>query len=45
MDFPENLACPVPILSHDNVQLAHGAGGKLSAEMINKFFYTTICKR
>lgn len=38
MDFPETLSCPVPILTHDNVQLAHGAGGKLSNEMIDKIF-------
>jgi len=38
MDFPEALSCPVPILSHDTVQLAHGAGGKLSSEMIDKIF-------
>lgn len=38
MDFPESLSCPVPILSHDTVQLAHGAGGKLSNEMIDKIF-------
>ncbi len=38
MDFPENLSCPVPILSHDTVQLAHGAGGKLSNEIIEKIF-------
>jgi len=38
MDFPETLSCPVPILSHANVQLAHGAGGKLSSEMIDKIF-------
>jgi len=38
MDFPESLACPVPILSHDTVQMAHGAGGKLSSEMIDKIF-------
>ncbi len=38
MDFPEALSCPVPILSHDTVQLAHGAGGKLSKELIDKFF-------
>ena len=38
MEFPENLSCPVPILSHDTVQLAHGAGGKLSNEMIDKIF-------
>ncbi|MEA3288441.1 MAG: hydrogenase expression/formation protein HypE [Candidatus Marinimicrobia bacterium] len=38
MDFPENLSCPVPILTHDTVQMAHGAGGKLSSEMIEKIF-------
>ena len=38
MDFPESLSCPVPILSHDTVQMAHGAGGKLSSEMIDKIF-------
>ncbi len=38
MDFPEALSCPVPILSHDTVQLAHGAGGQLSNEMIDKIF-------
>ena len=38
MDFPEALSCPVPILSHDTVQLAHGAGGMLSNEMIDKIF-------
>ncbi len=38
MDFPEALSCPVPILTHDTVQLAHGAGGKLSNEMIEKIF-------
>jgi len=38
VEFPEHLSCPVPILSHDNVQLAHGAGGKLSNEMIDKIF-------
>ncbi len=38
MDFPEALSCPVPILTHDTVQLAHGAGGKLSSELIDKIF-------
>jgi len=38
MDFPEALNCPVPIMSHDTVQLAHGAGGRLSAELIKKIF-------
>jgi hydrogenase expression/formation protein HypE len=34
----ENFTCPLPILRHDTVQLAHGAGGKLSAELIDKVF-------
>lgn len=38
VEFPEALSCPVPILSHDTVQLAHGAGGKLSSELIEKIF-------
>lgn len=38
MDFPESLSCPVPIMSHDSVQMAHGAGGKLSAELIDRIF-------
>ncbi|RMF09049.1 MAG: hydrogenase expression/formation protein HypE [Candidatus Neomarinimicrobiota bacterium] len=37
-DFPETLSCPVPILDHDTVQLAHGAGGRLSAQLIEKLF-------
>jgi hydrogenase expression/formation protein HypE len=35
---PEFFSCPLPILSYDSVQLAHGAGGKLSAELIDKIF-------
>jgi hydrogenase expression/formation protein HypE len=29
-------ACPTPLRDHDTVQLAHGAGGRLSAELIRK---------
>jgi hydrogenase expression/formation protein HypE len=29
-----NFSCPLPIMRYDTVQLAHGAGGKLSAELI-----------
>ncbi|MFQ6605578.1 MAG: hydrogenase expression/formation protein HypE [Fidelibacterota bacterium] len=32
----ENLSCPVPILKHETIQLAHGAGGRLSAELVEK---------
>ncbi len=33
---PANLSCPMPLLDHDTVQLAHGAGGRLSADLIEK---------
>ena len=36
--FPEALSCPLPIMDHDTIQLAHGAGGKLSAMLIEKLF-------
>ena len=38
VDFPEALSCPVPIMRHDTIQLAHGSGGKLSSELIEKLF-------
>jgi hydrogenase expression/formation protein HypE len=33
-----NFSCPLPVLNHDTVQLAHGSGGKLSAELLDKLF-------
>ena len=33
-----NFSCPLPILDYDTIQLAHGAGGKLSADLIDKIF-------
>lgn len=38
MEFPETLSCPVPITNHRTIQLAHGAGGRLSSELIEKLF-------
>lgn len=32
----DGLSCPVPITTFDTVQLAHGAGGSLSSELIDK---------
>lgn len=32
------IVCPVPIMKHDTIQLAHGSGGRLSAELVEKFF-------
>lgn len=34
----EFLSCPLPIMEHDTIQLAHGAGGRLSADLIEKLF-------
>jgi len=34
-DF-DKMSCPMPLLDHDTVQLAHGAGGRLSADFIEK---------
>lgn len=35
---PDELSCPLPIMDHDTIQLSHGAGGRLSADLINKIF-------
>lgn len=35
---PEDFSCPLPILEHDTIQLAHGSGGKLSADLIDRLF-------
>ena len=34
-DFTQ-MSCPLPMMDHDTIQLAHGAGGLLSAELIDK---------
>jgi len=36
-DFPV-LSCPLPIMEHDTVQLAHGSGGRMSADLIDRLF-------
>jgi hydrogenase expression/formation protein HypE len=35
---PEDFSCPLPISDYDTIQLAHGSGGKLTAELIERFF-------
>jgi hydrogenase expression/formation protein HypE len=32
------LSCPVPLGGHDRVQLAHGGGGRLGREIVEKLF-------
>jgi len=34
-DF-DKMSCPLPLMDHDTIQLAHGAGGLLSADLIDK---------
>ncbi|MBL7013719.1 MAG: hydrogenase expression/formation protein HypE [Candidatus Marinimicrobia bacterium] len=34
----ENLSCPLPIMDHKTIQLAHGAGGQLSNDLIDTLF-------
>jgi hydrogenase expression/formation protein HypE len=35
---PETLSCPLPKTDYDTIQLAHGAGGRLTAQLIETFF-------
>ena len=35
---PEKFSCPLPVMEHDTVQLAHGSGGRLSQELVQKVF-------
>jgi len=37
-DSFETLSCPMPIMHHDTIQLAHGAGGTLSFDLIERLF-------
>ncbi len=38
MSINMNLNCPIPISKYDKVMLAHGGGGKLSNQLIQKMF-------
>ncbi len=37
-----NLSCPVPITNYDKVTLAHGGGGSLSNQLIEKMFLAEL---
>lgn len=36
----ENISCPIPISDYDKVLLAHGGGGTLSHQLIQKMFFS-----
>ncbi len=38
VDFNNGFACPLPITDYKNVLLAHGGGGRLSHQLIQKMF-------
>ena len=38
VDLSGGLSCPIPITDYRNVLLAHGGGGRLSQQLIEKFF-------
>ena len=38
LNMDMNLSCPVPITNYDQVTLAHGGGGSLSNQLIEKMF-------
>ncbi|MBU2585060.1 MAG: hydrogenase expression/formation protein HypE, partial [Bacteroidetes bacterium] len=38
MDF--NLSCPIPKSEYDKVLLAHGGGGTLSHQLLQKIFFS-----
>jgi hydrogenase expression/formation protein HypE len=39
---PVTLACPVPLVAHDRVQLGHGSGGKMSAALLRQRFLPAL---
>ena len=38
-DFSGILSCPIPKSDYDKILLAHGGGGTLSHNLLNKLFY------
>ena len=36
IDISQGFTCPMPVMDYDTVQLAHGSGGRLMAELIDK---------
>ncbi|HEY9650969.1 MAG TPA: hydrogenase expression/formation protein HypE, partial [Coleofasciculaceae cyanobacterium] len=36
------LSCPIPIQQYPNILLAHGGGGKLMHQLIDKIFLSTF---
>jgi len=41
-DISAGLSCPMPISDYKQVLLAHGGGGKLSQQLLEKFFFPQL---
>jgi hydrogenase expression/formation protein HypE len=41
-DQQRNISCPIPISEYDKVMLAHGGGGRLMQQLIDKMFRVTF---
>ena len=42
---PANYHCPVPLTGHSEIQLAHGGGGRLTQELIERIFGPAFTNR
>ena len=42
LNLSNGFNCPLPLTNYDTVQLAHGSGGKLMSELIDKIFISTF---
>ena len=42
LNLKNGFNCPLPLTNYDTVQLAHGSGGKLMSELIDKIFISTF---
>jgi hydrogenase expression/formation protein HypE len=40
INFTAGLSCPIPKSDYENILLAHGGGGTLSHQLINKIFFS-----
>ncbi|MGC8830018.1 MAG: hydrogenase expression/formation protein HypE [Verrucomicrobiia bacterium] len=40
--FTESFCCPLPVTGHKNILLAHGGGGKLTQQLLEKLIYPSF---
>ena len=42
IDLSQGFSCPMPITDYDTIQLAHGSGGRMMSELIDKMIVDTF---